>query len=57
MLVDLKLDRSDCFMIQRQVNGDTTITIPLDVLSRAFAAYQSNQAHFDAAAEQERRPQ
>lgn len=53
MLVDLKLDRADCFMIQRQVNGDTTITIPFDVLTRAFAAYHSNPAHFDNAAQQE----
>lgn len=55
MLVDLKLQATDMFMVQRGPDGQTTLSIPLEVLTRASAAYIANQAHFDGAAKKESR--
>lgn len=57
MLVDIILRPEDMLMVQRGPDGKTTISIPLDVLTRAHAAYLANQAHFDTAAQTERRVQ
>lgn len=55
MLVDLKLLPADAFMIQRASDGRTTLSIPLEVLTRAFAAFQVNRAQLEIAAQQETR--
>jgi hypothetical protein len=54
MLVDLKLMPADAYMVQRAPDGRTTISLPLEVLTRAFAAFQANRAHLESAAQQER---
>lgn len=54
MLIDLKLADSEMFMVRRDADGTAVLTIPLETLNRAHAAYIANQAHFDAAAKQER---
>lgn len=55
MLVDLRLDSEDPYLVQRTPDGRTVITIPFHVLTRAFNAYTANRAQFEAAAQQETR--
>lgn len=50
MLVDLRLSPDDPFMAQRDLEGRVTLTIPLDVLQRAFLAYLPNRSNFEQAA-------
>ena len=54
MLVDLKLADSEMFMVRRDADGTAVLTIPIETLNRAHAAYLANQAHFDDAVKQER---
>jgi hypothetical protein len=55
MLVDLRLNSEDAFMVQRTPDGRTVLSIPLDVLMRAFTAFHANRAQFEQAAQQETR--
>lgn len=55
MLVDLRLAHDDPFLVQRTPDGRTVLTIPFEVLTRAFNAYSANRAQFEAAAQQETR--
>lgn len=57
MLVDIALDASDMLMVQRDSAGKTTISLPLEVIARAYASYMANKAHFDTATETQRRVQ
>lgn len=43
MLVDILLLPEDVYMVQRRANGDTVLTVPLDVLTRAIAAQRHLQ--------------
>lgn len=55
MLVDLRLNPEDAYLVKRNLDGTTIVTIPFDALMRAFNAYQANRAHFESAAQQETR--
>lgn len=53
MLVDLTLKHNDAYMVQKSPDGRTIVSIPLDVLTRAYDAYLINKLQFDRAAQQE----
>lgn len=53
MLVDLTLKHNDAYMVQKTPDGRTVLSIPLDVLTRAYDAYLINKLQFDRAAQQE----
>lgn len=55
MLVDLRLNSEDPYLVQRTPDGATILTIPFDVLMRAFNAYTANRAQFETAAQKETR--
>lgn len=48
MLATITLDRREVFEMKRTVTGDTILTIPLDVLKRAYCEYVAAQVSLSA---------
>lgn len=42
MLVDIVLQPEDVLLLRREAGGETTITIPSDILIRSYASYLAN---------------